>query len=45
MNKSTKVSYPVHDIIAFSDLDTFPLVPTQIVLEKLERLRLIVRNI
>lgn len=43
-NKNTKASYPVQDIIAFSDLDTFPLVPTQIALENLERLRLIEIN-
>lgn len=34
----------MQDIIAFSDLDTFPLVPTQIALENLERLRLIEIN-
>ena len=44
MNKSTKPSYPVQDIVAFSDLDAFPLVPTQIALENLERLRLIEIN-
>lgn len=44
MNKSTKASYPVQDIVAFSDLDAFPLVPTQIALENLERLRLIEIN-
>ena len=44
MNKGTKASYPVQDIVAFSDLDAFPLVPTQIALENLERLRLIEIN-
>lgn len=44
VNKSTKASYPVQDIVAFSDLDAFPLVPTQIALENLERLRLIEIN-
>lgn len=44
MNKSTKASYPVQDIVAFSDLDVFPLVPTQIALENLERLKLIEIN-
>lgn len=44
VNKSTKASYPVQDIIAFDDLDTFPLVPTQIALENLERLKLIEIN-
>lgn len=43
-NKSTRASYPVHDIVAFPDLDSFPLVPTQISLENLERLRLIEIN-
>lgn len=41
MNKNTKAAYPIQDIVAFSDLDVFPLVPTQIALENLERLRLI----
>lgn len=44
MNKGAKASYPVQDIVAFSDLDAFPLVPTQIALENLERLRLIEIN-
>ena len=44
MNKSTKASYPVQDIVAFSDLGLFPLVPTQIALENLERLKLIEIN-
>lgn len=44
VNKSTKASYPIHDIVAFSNLDNFPLVPTQISLENLERLRLIEVN-
>ena len=44
MNKSTKASYPIQDIVALSDLDAFPLVPTQIALENLERLRLIEIN-
>ena len=44
MNKSTKASYPVHDIVAFSNLDNFPLISTQISLENLERLRLIEVN-
>lgn len=44
VNKHTKASYPIHDIIAFSNLDKFPLVPTQISLENLERLRLIEVN-
>lgn len=44
MNKSTKASYPVQDIVAFCDLDAFPLIPTQIALENLERLRLIEIN-
>ncbi len=44
MNKSTKASFPVQDIVAFANLDVFPLVPTQIALENLERLRLIEVN-
>lgn len=44
MNKYTKASYPVQDIVAFTDLDTFPLVPTQIALENLERLKLLEIN-
>lgn len=40
-NKKTKASYPIQDIIAFTDLERFPLVPTQISLENLERLKLI----
>lgn len=44
MNKKTKASYPVQDIVAFSDIEKFPLVPTQVALENLERLRLIEIN-
>lgn len=44
MNKSTRASYPIQDIVAFIDLDAFPLVSTQIALENLERLRLIEIN-
>ncbi len=44
MNKKTKASYPVQDIVAFCNLDEFPLVSTQIALENLERLRLIEVN-
>lgn len=44
MNKKTSASYPVQDIVAFSDLNEFPLVSTQIALENLERLRLIEVN-
>lgn len=44
MNKKTKASFPVQDVIAFSNIDKFPLVPTQVALENLERLRLIEIN-
>lgn len=37
-------SYPIQDIVAFTDLEKHPLVPTQIALENLERLRLIEIN-
>ncbi|EGC02013.1 DUF4393 domain-containing protein [Ruminococcus albus] len=40
-NKRTKASYPIQDIVAFPDLEKFPIVPTQISLENLERLKLI----
>lgn len=44
MNKATKASYPVQDIVAFDNTEKFPLVPSQISLENLERLRLIEIN-
>ena len=44
MNVKTLAAYPVQDIVAFPDVDKFPLVPTQISLENLERLRLIEIN-
>ena len=40
-NKRTKAVYPIHDIVAFADLEQYPLVATQISLENLERLKLI----
>lgn len=43
-NKSTGASYPIQDIVAFADLEKYPLVSTQIALENLERLRLIEIN-
>ena len=43
-NRRTKASYPVQDIVAFTDLEKYPLVPTQISLENLERLKLIEIN-
>lgn len=43
-NKTTGESYPIQDIVAFSDLEKYPLVSTQIALENLERLRLIEIN-
>jgi hypothetical protein len=44
VNKKTKASYPVQDIVAFCNIEKFPLVPTQIALENLERLRLLEIN-
>lgn len=41
VNKYNNASYPVQDIVAFDNLEKFPLVQTQISLENLERLRLI----
>lgn len=43
-NQTTGASYPIQDIVAFADLENYPLVPTQIALENLERLRLIEIN-
>lgn len=43
-NIATGASYPIQDIVAFVDLEKYPLVPTQIALENLERLRLIEIN-
>lgn len=40
-NKASGATYPIADIIAFDDLVSYPIVPTQIALENLERLRLI----
>lgn len=40
-NKRTKALYPIQDIVAFTDLEKYPLVPTQISLENLDRLKLI----
>lgn len=40
-NKKTKASYPINEYVMFTDLSKHPLVPTQISLENLERLRLI----
>ena len=36
--------YPIIDCFAFADVDSFPIIPTQISLENLERLRLIEIN-
>jgi len=44
MNKKTKGSFPILDIVAFCDQKKYPTVPTQICLENLERLRLIEIN-
>lgn len=43
-NKITGASYPIADIVAFTDLEKYPVVPTQIALENLDRLRLIEIN-
>lgn len=40
-NKKTGALYPIQDIVAFSDLEKYPPVPTQVAIENLERLRLI----
>lgn len=42
--KESRVSYPICDIVVFEDLKKFPVVPTQICLENLERLHLIEIN-
>lgn len=44
VNKKTKSSYPIYDIVVFQDQESFPVIPTQISLENLERLRLIEVN-
>lgn len=44
MNKKTDALYPVQDIVAFNNIEKFPLVSTQIALENLDRLRLIEIN-
>lgn len=44
VNKESGVSYPISDLVIFSDFITYPLVPTQICLENLERLHLIEIN-
>ena len=36
--------YQIIDCFAFADVDSFPIIPTQISLENLERLRLIEIN-
>ncbi len=43
-SKKSGASYPIQDIVAFCDIDNYPIVPTQIALENLERLRLIEIN-
>lgn len=40
-NKKSGVTYPIQDIVAFYNIEKYPIVPTQIALENLERLRLI----
>lgn len=44
VSKESRVSYPISDLVVFSDFITHPLVPTQICLENLERLHLIEIN-
>lgn len=43
-HKESRASYPICDIIVFADFEKYPLVPTQICLENLERLHLIEIN-
>lgn len=43
-SKEKNVSYPISDLIVFEDFERYPLVPTQICLENLERLHLIEIN-
>ncbi|MBE6648151.1 MAG: DUF4393 domain-containing protein [Ruminococcaceae bacterium] len=43
-NKKSRAAYPIQDIVAFYDIEKYPIVPTQIALENLERLRLIEIN-
>ena len=43
-NKKSGASYPIQDIVAFCNTEKYPIVPTQIALENLERLRLIEIN-
>jgi len=44
VHKENHSAYPICDIVAFEDLKKYPLVPTQICLENLERLHLIEIN-
>ena len=44
VHKETGASYPICDLVVFTDLKKHPLVPTQICLENLERLHLIEIN-
>ena len=40
-NKKNSSSYPIQDIVAFEDTEKYPIVPTQIAIENLQRLSLI----
>lgn len=44
VNKENGSSYPIYDLVVFTDFQKHPLVPTQICLENLERLHLIEIN-
>lgn len=40
-NKKNSSSFPIQDIVAFEDIEKYPIVPTQIAIENLRRLSLI----
>lgn len=44
VHKESHAAYPISDIVVFIDFERYPLVPTQICLENLERLHLIEIN-
>ena len=44
VRKENRASYPINDLVVFTDFKKYPLIPTQICLENLERLHLIEIN-
>lgn len=44
VKKENRASYPINDLVVFTDFEKYPLIPTQICLENLERLHLIEIN-